>query len=293
MLRKFLAPALIAAVAAFIAAGVPVAGGMGASLAQTGGTPAAAGPHSTVHLISGKALESPGGERIYRAGIAFSIDPGWKTYWRYPGDSGVPPRFDFAGSQNVADVKVLWPAPDIFDDGAGGRAIGYSGRVVLPLHIRPSERSEPVRLRLDLDYAVCEKLCIPARASLQLDLGAAQFSGEDDITAAEAKTPRAAALGEQAPLAIHQVLQQKDGEREKILVDVAAPPAGTLLLLAEGPSPDWALPIPREIGGAPPGHRRFSFDLDGLPPGARANGAQVRLTAVAGAQAIEVTAPLD
>ncbi len=284
---KFLAPALIAAVATFIAASVPV--GAGEPLAPGEQT----GSHSAVRLLAGKAVETPGGARIFRAGLAFSIDPGWKTYWRYPGDSGVPPRFDFAGSRNVSEVEVLWPAPDIFDDGAGGRVIGYSGQIVLPLHIAPSEPNQPVRLQLDLDYAVCEKLCIPVRANLQLDLGTAQTSADDAITAAEAKVPRSAKLGEHAPLAIHRVFQRKEGERERIFVDVAGSASGPLLLLAEGPNPDWALPIPRETAGAPPGYRRFSFDLDGLPPGATARGAELRLTVVAGAQAVEVTTPLD
>lgn len=293
MPAKFLAPALIAAVAMFIAAAVHLHGGAGANRAHAADASMAAGPRSAVRLVAGKVFESPQGERIYRAGIAFSIEPGWKTYWRYPGDSGVPPRFDFGGSHNVADVTVKWPAPEIFDDGAGGRAIGYSGEVVLPLHVTPSERSKPVRLRLELDYAVCEKLCVPARASLQLDLTAAPSAADNEIAAAEAKTPRAAKLGEQAPLAIHRILREKEGARERVLVDIAGPAAGRLILLAEGPSADWALPIPRETAGAPPGYRRFSFDLDGLPPGATAQGAEIRLTAVGGAQAVEATARLD
>src|SRR5262249_31521832 len=55
-----------------------------------------------------------------RAGLEIKLDPGWKTYWRYPGDSGVPPVFDFASSENVKSVTVLWPAPQRFPDGSGG-----------------------------------------------------------------------------------------------------------------------------------------------------------------------------
>jgi hypothetical protein len=60
-------------------------------------------------------------------------------------------------------------------------------------------------------------------------------------------------------------------------------------LFAEGPTPNWALPLPDAVAGAPAGVKRFSFALDGLPSGAAADGAVLTLTAVAGDAAIEVT----
>src|SRR5215213_8372431 len=59
-----------------------------------------------------------------RAGLQIKLGPGWKTYWRYPGDSGVPPRFDFSRSENLGELSVLWPAPHRFTDD-GGTSIGY------------------------------------------------------------------------------------------------------------------------------------------------------------------------
>ena len=61
---------------------------------------------------------------------------GWKTYWRMPGDAGIPPQFDWSGSQNVKSVEVLWPAPQRFID-SGGETVGYKDRVVFPLRIVP------------------------------------------------------------------------------------------------------------------------------------------------------------
>src|SRR3569832_608023 len=72
---------------------------------------------------------------VLLGGIAFQLQPGWKTYWRTPGDSGVPPRFDFSKSDNIDAVTVLWPAPMKFDDGAGGHSLGYRDQFVLPLRI--------------------------------------------------------------------------------------------------------------------------------------------------------------
>src|ERR1700731_4818443 len=86
--------------------------------------------HSAVRLLAGSRSGA-----VLMGGIAFALQPGWKTYWRTPGDSGVPPRFDFSKSDNIEAVTVLWPAPAKFDDGAGGPSMGYHDQVVLPLRI--------------------------------------------------------------------------------------------------------------------------------------------------------------
>src|SRR5712692_8053361 len=70
--------------------------------------------HSAVRLLAGSRSGA-----VLLGGIAFQLEPGWKTYWRTPGDSGVPPRFDFSKSENIEAVTVLWPAPTKFDDGGG------------------------------------------------------------------------------------------------------------------------------------------------------------------------------
>ena len=75
----------------------------------------------------------------------------------------VPPRFDFCKSDNVEAVTVRWPAPMRFPDGAGGHSFGYQTQVVLPLRIVVKNADRPVTLRAAINYAVCEKLCIPSR----------------------------------------------------------------------------------------------------------------------------------
>src|SRR3954463_4604344 len=118
--------------------------------------------HSAVRLLAGSRS---GG--VLLGGIAFQMAPGWKTYWRNPGDSGVPPRFDFSKSDNVEAVTVLWPAPMKFDDGAGGQSFGYKQQVVLPRRIVAKDAGKPVTLRADINYAVCDKLCIPVDAKAE------------------------------------------------------------------------------------------------------------------------------
>ncbi len=226
-----------------------------------------------------------------QAGVELKLAPGWKTYWRYPGDSGVPPRFDFAGSQNVQSIAVAWPAPHRFSD-EGGTTIGYKNGVIFPLRIVPRDAAKPVLLRLKLDYAVCEKLCVPAegRAALALDGEASSHDGA--LADAEAAVPKPARLGDAALLAVRAVRREAGGDHPRIVVDVAAPEA-PVDLFAEGPTPDWALPVPEPADGAPAGLHRFVFALDGLPPGASAAGATLTLTLKAGASAIEVAAHLD
>jgi hypothetical protein len=104
--------------------------------------------------------------------------------------------------------------------------------------------------------------------------------------------PRKTALGEGGGLAVKSV-QRIDQPRPRVLVDVAAPAGSDVVLFAEGPTPDWALPVPTAVGGATAGLQRFSFDLDGAPPGATYRAARVTLTAVSGDSAIEVTTSLD
>ncbi len=264
----------------FLLAGARVAGA--AEESQWDGT-----AYSAVRLIAGSP-HRVAGAAVHGAGIEVRLAPGWKTYWRYPGDSGVPPRFDFTASQNVKAVHVRYPAPLRLPD-PGGISIGYKDRVVFPLDVVAQDSAKPVTLRLTIDYAVCEKLCVPAQGKAELALKQTAGVHTEALMRAEASIPKPAVLGSGEALAIRAVQR----EAGKVIVDVAAPADAAVELFAEGPSADWALPVPAPASGAPTGLRRFAFDLDGLPPGATPHGAVLRLTAVAGAHAIEVPYRLD
>ena len=261
--------------------------------------------HSAARLIAG-AMSKDRDTAFLRAGIEIKLDPGWQTYWRDPGDSGAPPTFDFSGSDNVKSVNVLWPAPEKFADGAGGNSIGYRDHVILPLHVVPVESAKQTALRLKLGYDICSNICIPAESNLVLNL--AGNGGEDAaIAQAELRVPRPVALGQQVhaqatagenvgrqrePLAILGIHRQPGDAHDRVLVDVTAPAGAPVDLFVEGPTPDWALPLPQQ-GAADGAVRHFEFELDGLPPGAKSEGAALRLTAVSSDDAIEVTAHLD
>ena len=228
--------------------------------------------HSAVRLIAG-SRNAP----VLLGGIAFNLQPGWKTYWRTPGDSGVPPRFDFSGSENVESVTVLWPAPMSFADGSGGFSFGYKKQVVLPLRIVAKNADKPVTLRSTVSYAVCDRTCVPIEAKLELPFTSAASTEDQTLAAALQTVPMPAKIGGADPLTVRDV--KRDG-KQQIVVDITAPEGTTVELFAEGPTPDWALPTPALIGHAAKGTMRFGFELDGLPPNTAPEGAELKLTLV-------------
>ncbi|HEY5065663.1 MAG TPA: protein-disulfide reductase DsbD domain-containing protein [Xanthobacteraceae bacterium] len=249
--------------------------------------------HAATRLIAGAAVKTLDASFL-RAGIEIRLDPGWKTYWRYPGDTGIPPTFDFSGSQNVKSTAVEWPAPEQFSDGAGGHSIGYVGDIILPLKVTPENTALPSTLHLTLNYAVCGTLCVPAKAALDITLNG-RSTDAALLDKAERLVPKHVALGVQtdAGLAIRSVRLTGDDGKQRVVVDLTAPQSAPVNLFVEGPTPDWALPLPEPEGAANGPDRRFTFIVDGLPPGAKAKGATLTLTAVSGDHAIEVPAHLD
>jgi len=241
--------------------------------------------HSAVRLLAGSRSGA-----VLLGGVAFQLQPGWKTYWRTPGDSGVPPRFDFSKSDNVEAVTVLWPAPLMFDDGAGGHAMGYHDKVVLPLRIVVKNADKPVTLRASINYAVCNKICIPVDASAELPFTSVASTEDNALFAALDTVPKPANIGDPNPLTIRDV--KREGPSD-VVVDVVSPDSRELNLFVEGPTPDWSLPVPTLREHSPPGVKRFSFPLDGVPPGVNPDGAALKLTLVDGEKAYEFNVNLN
>jgi len=241
--------------------------------------------HSAVRLLAGSRSGT-----VLLGGVAIQLEPGWKTYWRTPGDSGVPPRFDFSKSDNVDGVTVLWPAPKKFDDGAGGYSFGYQNQVVLPLRIVAKNADKPVTLRADIDYAVCEKICIPVQAFAELPFTSVASTEDSNLFAALDTVPKPANIGDPNPLTIRDI--KRDG-KSTVLVDVVSPEAKEVSLFVEGPTPDWSLPVPELLNDSPPGVKRFAFELEGLPPGANPEGAALKLTLLGGDRSYEFNVNLN
>ncbi|WP_386625344.1 protein-disulfide reductase DsbD domain-containing protein [Sulfitobacter geojensis] len=129
------------------------------------------------------------GTRI--AAVRLKLSPGWKTYWRSPGDAGIPPHFNWSGSDNLRGVGITWPAPEVFLT-AGMRTIGYSGDVILPLTLAPHRAGDPMTLKAELEIGVCKDICVPHSMSLDAVLSDSSAKPTPMIAAALAARPYSA-----------------------------------------------------------------------------------------------------
>ncbi|MFD1912699.1 protein-disulfide reductase DsbD domain-containing protein [Halodurantibacterium flavum] len=127
----------------------------------------------------------------HMAALDLRLQEGWKTYWRAPGDAGIPPHFDWAGSENLGSVAFHWPVPDVFDQN-GLRSVGYHDALVLPMEVTPLDPTKPVLLRAKVDLGICEAICMPV--SLRFEALLPDRGGPDpEIARALDQQPRPAA----------------------------------------------------------------------------------------------------
>ena len=236
------------------------------------------GFHSRARLISGGMQGNH-----WLAGIEITLDPGFKTYWRNPGDSGLPPRFDWSGSENVAGAEVRFPAPYRHED-AAGVAYVYGKKVLLPVLVKAKDPGKPVKLVLSVEYGVCKDICIPARADLSLGL-TDDGPGRSTIEAALAKVPVAQALGAQGDLSVLAVEPVKQ-DKPAYSVTIRAPSGAKPALFAEGPE-NWYLST-----SLPDDANRFTVTVEEKPKDA-SGPVPLRLTLVAGGKSVETEVSLD
>ena len=109
------------------------------------------------------------------AALVVTMTPGWKTYWRTPGDSGLAPVIDSAGSSNVSAASLRWPAPHrftIYDIDN----FGYKDNVTFPVDITPATIGGAIEAKLRVDLLVCSDICVPESHSVSLSLPAGTAS---------------------------------------------------------------------------------------------------------------------
>jgi DsbC/DsbD-like thiol-disulfide interchange protein len=240
----------------------------------------AVGLKSSARLLAGDAA----GGRL-QAGVEIKLAPGAITYWRDPGEAGLPPVFSFEGSLNLAEAQALFPAPRRLSEG-DGEAFGYDHSLVLPLEVVAKDPSKPVALSLKLNYAVCEKICVPAKADLHLSIdpgaGASPYAGA--IGEARAEVPRPVewtSLAGKAELAAagekiwRLCLESQQGAERDLFV--------------EGPQ-RWWFGVTRD-GVSPAGENCFMIKLEQKPDGAHLP-VKARLTVTGGAGAFETEVAL-
>lgn len=238
--------------------------------------------HSRVRLI-----DAGGEPSAHLVGLQIQLDPTYLTYWRLPGEAGVPPTFDFAGSVNLATAKVDYPAPKRFDEG-GAVAFGYKDEVILPITVVPVDPQAAVKLAVSLAFAICSDLCLPASAAITLVLGARGESPEAGLVREAVKhVPVPHALAGAGRLVVQSVAPGAILDRAS--VTVRAPPGESPALFVEAPDP-WFI----EVGVAEAvGDDRFTFPLRVLAGAKRPTTLGLKLTLATEAEAVETTAQLD
>ncbi|WFE88948.1 protein-disulfide reductase DsbD family protein [Roseibium porphyridii] len=119
-----------------------------------------------VRLIASGALK----DGSYLAGLEFLMEQGWHTYWRYPGEAGIPPQITLSNTANLKDIEILYPVPERYNDGFS-ESIVYHDGIVLPIKVTPEDPSGEVRFSIELFFGICKDICVPGDAVLSLDFG--------------------------------------------------------------------------------------------------------------------------
>lgn len=185
-----------------------------------------------MRLIGMKSLD--GGP--YRAGLQIKLEPGWKTYWRNPGGSGLPPQLHFGASKNVENAEVQYPAPTYYPK---DQSIGYKSNVTFPIRVTPVAKGLPMTLDVSGIVGICSDICIPTPVQLTLRAGDSQGTQMDvalELNRWEGKLPSAAHQGFSVESAT--VLSQ---DEKTIRVQARLPKAAkNVSLFVEGPL-EWYL----------------------------------------------------
>ncbi|MBS1166330.1 MAG: hypothetical protein H6R00_2355 [Proteobacteria bacterium] len=254
-----------------------------------GGLPAHAStfeaPSAEAHLIVAGGIENG----AYRAALELDLPDGWHTYWRNPGDAGIPPIFDVARSENLKDFNVEYPTPVRRIDGAGTSMI-YEGRLLLPIRAVPAHPGAPVTLTVRVLYGLCAEVCVPAEADVTARLDPATTVDpvvRDDIATFEARVPVRA---DDNRLTIDRLAF--DAKTARGNADVSVADDGRLIDLFVTAPPKWYAAPPEPVA-ADGGRRRFTVALEGPSGATGTDGIELNFVLVEKDRAYEISRRLD
>lgn len=272
--------------------------GAGAS-AQTAASNWVDEDFASVRLIS--ARNAIAGSDEIRLGLEFELQPGWKIYWRSAGDAGFPPQLDWAGSTNIGDGQIRWPAPHRFSI-FGLETFGYKDHIILPIDVPITDPAQGANINLAVDYLVCSDVCIPAQANFALDIPASTAGGTSDDAAAisrfahdiEKFASKVPLRGDNLPMSVSDIWQSIDqsGENDQTVLNVAITGLDQTVtdpveILIEGNVRlGFGVPVPTTTDDAT-GTHQFQIPIYGLKDDQTTIGDDVIVTVIAGPLAIE------
>lgn len=169
------------------------------------------------------------------AALHLRLPQGWKTYWRAPGEAGIPPVFDWSGSENVGSVRLHWPTPHLFVLN-GLTTIGYAGELVLPVEITPRDPGKPMALKAHVAMGLCKDVCVPTEV-----VAAGPLSGETRdpaIRAALADRPATAAEAGVGHVAC-AVVPIRDGLRIEARIAMPGATGGEMVVMEPAQDGVW------------------------------------------------------
>ncbi len=210
-----------------------------------------------VRLVAGSAASNAVG---YLAGIEVDLAEGWKTYWRMPGDAGVPPTLDWSNSTNTASINVLYPAPTRLVEPAA-QTIGYKGTMIFPVEVKPLDPAKPIVLDLQLELGICREICIPGEVKLSLTIPPSGLSGASPVAAWRARVPRPQALRGKSDPDLKRVTAVLDGATPRLQVEAAFPGGGKEADVFIEASDGLYVPMTKRLSDGPGGVARFEADL--------------------------------
>ncbi len=219
----------------------------------------------------------------HMAALDIRLAKGWKTYWRSPGDGGIPPRLMLEPTNNIRSVRIAWPVPEVFHQN-GLRSIGYADSVVLPLAVATVDGDAPVVLSGRVEIGVCEDICIPVTFPINLELPA---GGNPDtaIRAALAAQPMPAAQAGVGQVSCN-VTPIADGLRVTARIEMPALAdreaavlelTGHELWISEPDTLRDGTTLTASADMVPPDGRPFALDRSA-----------VRITVIGGGQAVDI-----
>ena len=214
--------------------------------------------------------------------VEVQLEPGWSTYWRYPGSSGIPPTFDFSRSKGFSNQPVLFPTPALQSvDGLG--YAGYKGNVSFPFS-GVGELSSQSKISLKLLIGLCREVCIPAIADIEIngqDLLKSDQVAFNTVLAARSKLPQIAAIPD-LPLSIKPVTDKQF----EVIIEHNDQGGTKPVMFVEGPA-KWRLLPSKRIKHE--GNRHwFVLDLSAAPQNVDLIREVIRFTFAFGATGIEI-----
>lgn len=251
-----------------------------AGSAGTGAAAPAAMPEVLVDAAVLPGWRDDDGRQV--GALHFRLAPGWKTYWRSPGEAGIPPSFDWTGSTNVARLDLVWPRPEIFDL-AGMRTLAYPDELVLPFVVTPRDPGQPVSIVARIDMGVCDEICVPLAVTLSGEL--AHDARPDPVIsrAMAARPDDSADLG--LPAAKCAAEPIRDGLRMTTDVRLGHDATDGFAVIELADRPTWMMPVTTE--GRDGALRQVTDIVPEEAAPFALNRSQVLITVFAGGEVVE------